>query len=193
MYTCDVCQQTFVLLSHSKPLHWVSGTCRRKPANSCARSKHGCRGNLARVDRQYRFCSILCLGAPGRLLLLQLLCVGAVQSPAPFVSVPGSLAAPHGKAFLSSRGAVAHGASRDTVCQEERARLDSGREEIKGRETGILKNPVKLVDKISSRSQGQRTACYDPGPGPSQRTTTFQASDATGSCWSSTRWRPATQ
>ena len=33
---------------------------------------------------------------------------------------------------------------------EERARLDSGREEIKGRETGILKNPVKLVDKISS-------------------------------------------
>jgi hypothetical protein len=51
------------------------------------------------------------------------------------------------------------------VCQEERARLDSGREEIKWREKGILKNPVKLVDKISSRGQGQRTACYDPGPG----------------------------
>ena len=54
----------------------------------------------------------------------------------------------------------------DTVCQKERARLDSERAERMRREKGIPENPVKLVDEFSSTGQGQRTACYDPGPGP---------------------------
>ena len=51
------------------------------------------------------------------------------------------------------------------MCQKERARLDSERAERMRREKGIPENPVKLVDEFSSTGQGQRTACYDPGPG----------------------------
>ena len=44
--------------------------------------------------------------------------------------------------------------------------MDSERAERMRREKGIPENPVKLVDEFSSTGQGQRTACYDPGPGP---------------------------